>query len=187
MVAESLNIDNQFPANSSSLPKTKRIKMVHKKKQICCSKNSQSHINSISSPIVKNKSFTVFHQNIRGLTNNAKELLGSVLPKLPHVVCLTQHHCKEREIKTLSIDHYILGAKFCRQGLKHGGRGIFVHESLAFTNIDLHEFCMEQDIKTCAVKINLPTATIYVICIHRLPTGLFCMFHKRYRHYSKSV
>jgi hypothetical protein len=29
--------------------------------------------------------------------------------------------------------------------LKHGGIGIFVHECLAFTNIDLQEFCMEQD------------------------------------------
>jgi hypothetical protein len=89
MVAESLNIDNQFPVNSSSLPRTKTIKMVHKKKHISCSKNSQSQINSTSSPIVTNKSFTVFHQNIRGLRNKSNELLGSVLPNLPHVVCLT--------------------------------------------------------------------------------------------------
>jgi hypothetical protein len=69
------------------------------------------------------------------LLNKNNELLGSVLPKLRHVVRLTEHHCKEQEIETLSIDQYILGAKFCRQRLKHGGTGIFVHESLAFTNI----------------------------------------------------
>jgi len=69
-----------------------------------------------------------------------------VLPKLPHVICLTEHHSKEQEIETLSRDHYILGAKFCRQSLKHRGTGIFVHESLAFTNVNLQEFCMEQDI-----------------------------------------
>jgi hypothetical protein len=57
MVAESLNTDDQFPVNSSSLPSTKKNKMVHKKKQVCCSKNSQSRINSISSPIVTNKPF----------------------------------------------------------------------------------------------------------------------------------
>jgi hypothetical protein len=152
MVAESLNVDNQFPAKSSSLPRTKTIKVVHKKRQICCSKNSLSHINSVSSPIVTNNSFTLFHQNIRGLRNNNNELFRSVLPKLPHVVCLIQHHLKEHEIETLSIDHYILGAKFCRQNLKHGGTGIFVHESLAFTNIKLQKFGMEHDIGTRAVK-----------------------------------
>jgi exonuclease III len=101
-----------------------------------------------------------------------------VLPKLPHVICLTQHHLKEQEIESLSIDHYIPGAKSCRKCLKHGGTDIFVHESLAFTNTDLQEFCMEQDIETCAVKINLLTALTYVICIYRSPTGNFVRFIK---------
>jgi hypothetical protein len=101
-----------------------------------------------------------------------------VLPKLPHVVCLTENHSKEQEIETLSIDHYILGAKFCRQSLKHEGTGIFVHESLAFTNIDLQEFCMEQDIEACVVKINVQTAVIYVIRIYRSPSGNFVRFIK---------
>jgi hypothetical protein len=69
MVAVSLNIDNKFPVNSYSLPRTKTIKMVHKKEEICCSKTSQSRINSVSSPTLIIKSFTVFHQNIRGLRN----------------------------------------------------------------------------------------------------------------------
>jgi len=99
-----------------------------------------------------------------------------VSPKLPYVICLTEHHLKEQEIENLSVDHRILGAKSCRQCLKHGGTGIFVYESLAFTKIDLQEFCMEQDIETCAVKINLLTAMIYVICIYRLPTGNFECF-----------
>ena len=55
LVAESLNIDNQFTVNSSSLPRTKTIKMVHKKKQNCCNKNSQFMLHSVSSPIVTNK------------------------------------------------------------------------------------------------------------------------------------
>jgi hypothetical protein len=35
---------------------------------------------------------------------------------------------------------------------------------------------MEQEIETCTVKINLLTATIYVICICRSPTGNFVRF-----------
>jgi hypothetical protein len=55
MVAESLNIDNQFTVNSSSLSGTKTIKMVYKKKQNCCNKSSQFLLHSVSSPIVTNK------------------------------------------------------------------------------------------------------------------------------------
>jgi hypothetical protein len=108
------------------------------------------------------KPLTVFHQNIRGLRNKTNELLDSVLPKLPHVMCVTEHHSEEQELETLSVDHYNLGAKFCRQMKKHGGTGIFVHESLSFTNIDLQEFCMEQDIETCVVKLNLLSTVIYI-------------------------
>jgi exonuclease III len=178
MVAESLNNYNQLPVNSPSLSRSKTTKMVYKKKHTCCSNNYQSRIISASSPIVTNKSFTVFHQNIRGLRNKNNELLESVLPKLSHVICLTEHHSIEQEIGTFSIDHYILGAKFCRQGLKYRGTGIFVHESLAFTNIDLQGFSMEQVIETCAVKINLLPTTIYIICIYRSPTGNSVRFIK---------
>jgi len=98
-----------------------------------------------------------------------------VLPKLPHVVCLTEHQLKEEEIENLSMNQYILGATFWRQNLKHGSTGIFVHESLAFTSI-VQEFCMWQDTEVCVVKINLLTAMIYVICVYRTPTGNFICF-----------
>jgi exonuclease III len=106
-----------------------------------------------------------------------------VLPKLPHVICLTGHHSKEQEIETLSIDHYILRAEFCRQSLKYRSKGIFAHESLAFTNIDLQEFCMEQDTETCTVNINLLNyyniyIPQYIICIYISPTGNFVQFRK---------
>jgi hypothetical protein len=87
-----------------------------------------------------------------------------VLPKLLNVVCLAEHHSKEQEIETLSVDHCTLDAKFCRQNLKHGRKGIFLRESLAFTNIDLQEFCIEQDIEKCGqIK-----PTIHVFTDHRL-------------------
>jgi len=100
------------------------------------------------------------------------------IPNLPQVICLTEHHSKEQERETLTIDHYTLGAKFCRQCLKHGGTCIFIHESLAFTNIDLQEFCMEQDIETCTIKINLLSTMMYVFCIYRSLTGNFVRFIK---------
>jgi hypothetical protein len=53
---------------------------------------------------------------------------------------------------------------------------IFVHDSLTFCTIDLHELCMEQDIEIFAVKINFSPTLIYVICIYRSPTGNFIHF-----------
>jgi exonuclease III len=94
------------------------------------------------------------------------------------VVCLTEHRSKEQEIETLSIDHYTFGAKFWRRSIKHGDTGIFVHESVAIITIDLQEFCVEQDIETCAVKLNLPSTMIFIICIYRSPTAIFVHFIK---------
>jgi exonuclease III len=141
-------------------------------------RNSQSHFNPIS-PSFMNKSLTVLHQNIRGVRGKTSELLASLLPNLPHVIYLTEHHLREQEIENLSIAHYTFGAKFCRQYLKEGGTGIFVHESLAFTNIYLKNSCIEQHIETCTIKINLPATYIYIIIIYRSPTGNFATFIKR--------
>ena len=44
------------------------------------------------------------------------------------------------------MDQYKLGAKFCRESLKNDGVSIFVHDALQCTNINLDEFCKEQDI-----------------------------------------
>jgi len=136
MVVESPKTEKQLLINSPTFPKTNTTKTVQKKKHTAYSKTFHSLLNSVSAPIVTKKPFSVFHQNIGGLRNKINELLDSVLPQLPHVPCLTEHHAKDQEIETLYIDHYTLGAKYCRQSLKHGGTGIFVHESLAFTNID---------------------------------------------------
>jgi hypothetical protein len=84
-----------------------------------------------------NNCFTVLHQNIRGIKDKTSELIGSMLPMLPQVVCLTEHHLKDHEIENISMPYYTLGAKFCRKKMKQGGTCIFVHESLAYNLIDL--------------------------------------------------
>ena len=178
MVTETLYADNQPIVKFSSLLTTKTNEMAYRKKHIHCSKNFQDQTNYILPTTTINKHFTVYHQNIRGLRDKTSELIGAILPKLPHVICLMEHHLKKQEIENLSIDHYTFGSKFCRQKLKHGGTCIFVHESLAFTNTDLKNFCIEQDIEICAIKINLPTAFIYIICIYRPPAGNFSHFIK---------
>jgi hypothetical protein len=99
-----------------------------------------------------------------------------LLPELPQILCITKHHLKEHELERISINHYNLGAKFCRKNLKDGGVSIFVHKSLNFSNINIQEFGKEQDIEVCAVKLNLPTTIISILSIYRSPTGNFINF-----------
>ncbi|XP_033609318.1 uncharacterized protein LOC117282711 isoform X2 [Cryptotermes secundus] len=125
-----------------------------------------------------NKDFLVFHQNVRGLRDKNNELFGSLLPELPHILCLTEHFLSNQEIICLTIDHYVLGAEFCRKTLKKGGTCIYVDETLNFSNINLKKFCIEQDIEACAVKINLLDTILYILSVYRSPNGNFRQFLK---------
>ena len=96
MAVDFLKTENQLSVNLPILPKTNATKPIHKMKHFACSKIFYYRLNSKLSPIVTNKPFAVFHQNIRGLRNKTNELLDSVLPQLPHVVCLTEQHSKNQ-------------------------------------------------------------------------------------------
>ena len=37
---------------------------------------------------------TIYHQNVRGLGNKMGEFETHILPLLPQVICLTEHHLK---------------------------------------------------------------------------------------------
>jgi exonuclease III len=113
------------------------------------------------------------------LGDKGSELFGSLLPELPHILCLTEHFLTEQEIASLSIDCCMLGAKFCRKILKKGGSCIYAHESLNFHNINLKKFCTEQDIEACAIKINLLFNPMYILSVYRSPKGNFRQFIKR--------
>jgi hypothetical protein len=52
------------------------------------------------------------------------------------------------------MDKYKLGGKNCGECLKNGGVSIFVRYTLHCTNINLDEFCKEQDIEAYAVRLN---------------------------------
>ena len=81
-----------------------------------------------------------------GLKKKTNELIGSMFPDLPHVLCITEH-LQKSELEQISINNYRLGAGYCRQAVKRGGVCIFVHETLRSTNIDLVAYCKEQVIE----------------------------------------
>ena len=74
-------------------------------------------------------SVTIFHQNICGLRGKTDELLSSVFPDFPHILCFSEHHLKKPELDQINVDGYRLCAAYCRQVVKRGGVCIFVKKT----------------------------------------------------------
>jgi hypothetical protein len=89
---------------------------------------------------------------------------------------LTEHQLRDHEINSTYINSNKLGTKYCRVNLKHGGVSIFVHETLPFTTIDLSEFCSDQDIEICAIKLHPSFVKFCVMSVYRALTGDFIHF-----------
>jgi exonuclease III len=118
----------------------------------------------------------VFHQNICGLRGKSDELISSLFPSFPHVMCFSDHHLKQIELEQINLEGYKLGAAYCRKSLRKGGVCIFVNKKYNFSNVDLSKHCNEQNIEACALKLELPTLNIYVISLYRAPCGNFNSF-----------
>jgi hypothetical protein len=95
--------------------------------------------------------FTIYHQYIQGLKGKVNEFMLSLLPEVPHLICLPEHHLQLDEIINTHIPLYNLAAKYCRSKLKCGGVCIFIQEYIKFSNINLLKFNKEQDLEINAV------------------------------------
>jgi hypothetical protein len=70
-------------------------------------------------PTIGTNPLIVFHENICGLRKKADELISSVLPNLPHILCLSEHHLKQFEQELVSIDFYKLATSYCRKSFMY--------------------------------------------------------------------
>jgi hypothetical protein len=80
---------------------------------------------------------------------------------------------KQLELEHIHIDNYNLGARYCRKILEKGGVSIFVHKNLKFTKINVENYCKDQDLEACVLKLD---STFSNICIL---TGNFDHFLNR--------
>jgi hypothetical protein len=87
------------------------------------------------------------------MNNKIEELLTQWETDQPHVLCFTEHHLTKPEITCTIIKSYNLGIYYSHKFKKNGGVSIFVHQNLQFILIDLDEFCTDQEIEICAVKL----------------------------------
>jgi len=83
---------------------------------------------------------------------------------------------KASELQTITIDHYSVGAHFCRTKHAQGGVVIYTHNSLYSTTVNLSKYCTEKDIEICAVKIELQSIVLCILTVYRSPSGNFNHF-----------
>ena len=91
-------------------------------------------------------SLTIYHQNICGLKGKTDELISSMSPSLPHILCFSEHHLKHTELEQINIEGFKLCTAYCRQAIKRGGVCIFIQKGLEYSKIDVNKYCKDQDI-----------------------------------------
>jgi hypothetical protein len=124
-------------------------------------------------------SISIFHQNIYGIKGTTDELIGSISPNSPHILCFSEHHFKNFKLDQISIDGYKLVAAHSRQVLKGGDVCICIQNNLECTNIEVDKYCKEQDIEVCMIKLTSTLHNIPIMTVYRAPSGNFNLFLKR--------
>jgi hypothetical protein len=132
---------------------------------------------------------TLFHQNIRGLSNKSEEIINFLMDKElnPNVMCFTEHHIPELSPGFINLENYILGASFSRCRYQKGGVCIFVQKDLFFNCVDLSKFCEEKTVELCAIQLESQGKHFVILCVYRAPSGDFNLFLQLFDEALKSL
>ena len=74
----------------------------------------------MSTTNTSDEALRILHQNIQGLRGKSDEMIDSLYPTFPHVLCFTEHHLNHHEINLTQIDSYTLGASFLQKLSQNG-------------------------------------------------------------------
>jgi hypothetical protein len=75
------------------------------------------------------------------------------------------------ELEHIHIENYNLGVRYCRKTIEKGGVSIFVHKNLKFIKINLEDYCKDQDLEACALKLDSTFSNICILTLYRAPSG----------------
>jgi hypothetical protein len=108
MVNLNQNDNNNSNEKCAQFTATLKYNQIHFYKN-CAKNNNLRFTDSDSNQVLK-----IYHQNIYGLAPKMNNLLISLYPDLPHILCLTEHHLGQFQIQHITMDKYILGVEFSR-------------------------------------------------------------------------
>jgi len=140
--------------------------------------NSTTNVKSPMTDFLKCNSLKIFHQNVCGLSRKINELIVSLLPNLPQILCLTERHLRNEEIVNMNLDMYSLVSQFCRKTFKQGVVCIYTSKDMQFSPMNLDQFMKEKDFEICALGLCLPVNSIIIMCFYRSIIGNFNFFFK---------
>lgn len=127
----------------------------------------------------------IYHRNILSLNKKRDELSIIIQFSLirPHLICLSEHHLREQEIKkNISLNNYRLAWSFCREGFSEVGICIMTR------TVYLNKFCSAKTFEACATKVNTKTIKIIVCCIYLdLHPEIWTSFLNYWRRLKKSI
>ena len=124
-------------------------------------------------------SLTIYHQNICGLKGKTDELISSMSPNLPHIVCFSEHHLKHTELDQINTEGFKLCTAYCRHAIKRGGICIFIQKGLEYSKIDVNKYCKAQDIEICMLNLQTISFSSHIMVVYRAHTGNFNLFLNR--------
>jgi hypothetical protein len=104
------------------------------------------------------------------------ELVASLYPDIPHVMCISEHHLNHVQIQLITTDEYKRCTDYCRQSFQKGGVCMYILKKLSFTSINLTKYCKDKDLEACAIKLKLSTTNICILTSYRSPVGNFQFF-----------
>jgi len=132
-----------------------------------------------SSQVPQNKSLKIFHQNIRGLGNKANEFYCHLHHDLPHILCLSEHHLSESELKLSHLTNCSLAASYCRKTFLRKGLSIFVYRCLKYNTINTDEYNRVKDTEACSIPLDSIFNKLCILAIYRSPRCDFTNFLKQ--------
>jgi hypothetical protein len=118
----------------------------------------------------------IHHRNICGLESKFDELLASLYPDLPDILCTSEHHLNSMQIQLISSEEYSLGAEFCRQSFHKGGVCMYVNKRYSFSVINIARYCKEKELEACALKLQSLSINVCILTVYRSPSGNFQFF-----------
>jgi exonuclease III len=129
---------------------------------------------------IKNKPFTIFHQNIAGVLNKTGELEIAIFDLKEKntdvdVLCITETFVKKGEENFLNLQNFKLASSYSREK-KRGGTCILLKKSLDFDDLtSINHLIKEKVFEVCGVKIKV--LNIIVVCLYRTPdSNIECFF-----------
>ena len=136
---------------------------------------------------IDSNSFKTYHQNICGLKSKIDEIISSLLPTPPHILCFSEHHLKYTELDQINVEGFTLCTAYCRQTMKKGGVCIFAQNGLKCSKIDVNKYCKDQDIEIFMLNFITTSFSLHIMVVYRAPKGDFNYFLNRLDDSIKSI